>query len=82
MPDDHTHPNGADLASVPALYTVAMLVRAEPALTRGGIRDDLFHRRSNGLESSGAVVYRGRRILLDRAKYLAWLSARSGRRAA
>lgn len=40
----------------PTLYTVKDLVRAEPALTLGGIRDDLFNPRKNGLEASGAVI--------------------------
>jgi hypothetical protein len=54
----------------------------EPALGVGAIRDDLFHRRTDGLEASGAVIYRGRRILLDRARYLDWIAERSRKVAA
>lgn len=59
----------------PTLFTVPQLVNAEPALTTGGVRFDLFNRNSNGLEASGAVVRRGRRILLHRERYLAWLTS-------
>lgn len=75
-----TIPAAADQAAVfpcpPTLVTVTQLIEIEPALTRGGIRDDLFHRESNGLEASGAVIYRGRRILLHRERYLSWLEQR------
>ncbi|MEA3273908.1 MAG: hypothetical protein U9Q81_01115 [Pseudomonadota bacterium] len=61
------------------IFNVEQLVEAEPALTVGGVRHDLFHRTTNGLEASGAVIRRGRRILLHREKYLEWLTKR-GRR--
>ncbi|WP_296700727.1 hypothetical protein [Thiocapsa sp. UBA6158] len=67
--------------TAPTLYTVRDLARCEPALTVGGIRDDLFHRSTNGLEESGAVIRRGRRLLLHRELYMTWLLAR-GRSAA
>lgn len=57
----------------PTLYTVKDLCRAEPALTVGGIRDDLFNRRQNGLEATGAVIRRGRRLLIVRDRYMEWL---------
>lgn len=79
-----TH-RGADQATapphLPTFVTVAQLAQMEPALTRGAIRDDLFHRETNGLEDSGAVIRRGRKILLHRERYLSWLE-RGGRSAA
>lgn len=76
---------GADQATapphLPTYCTVAQLIQIEPALTRGGVRDDLFNRANNGLEASGAVIYRGRKILLHRERYLTWLDQR-GRAAA
>lgn len=81
-----TTPRGADQATapphLPTYVTVAQLIQIEPALTRGGLRDDLFNRASNGLEASGAVIYRGRKILLHRERYLSWLEKASQRRAA
>lgn len=61
------------------LFTVDQLSEAERALGKGAIRHDLFHRHSNGLAESGAIVYRGRRLLLHRGRYLAWLTRRSQR---
>jgi hypothetical protein len=37
----------------------------------------LFQRATNGLEASGAVVYRGRRLLIDEDIYLSWMTSRS-----
>jgi hypothetical protein len=58
------------------LFSVKDLVRAEPALTLGGIRDDLFNRRKNVQEATGAVIRRGRRLLIVRDLYMQWLMAR------
>ena len=78
-----TEPSGTEPVPValPTLVTVAQLARLEPALGVGSIRDDLFRRRAE-MERAGCVVYRGRRILLHRQRYLDWLTARSGARAA
>jgi len=56
------------------LYTVAQLCEAEPALRAGAIRRDLLKREINGLAGSGALVFRGRNILIDRERYLDWIS--------
>ncbi len=56
------------------LFTVDRLAEQQPGLTKGKIRWDLFNRKSNGLEESGAVVNRGRRLLLDQDRYLDWLA--------
>lgn len=60
------------------LVTVKQLCQQQPALTEGGIRWDLHNRNSNGLAKSGTIIRRGRRILLDPARYLSWLESRSG----
>jgi hypothetical protein len=68
---------GADQAApLPTFVTVEQMSRLEPALGKGAIRDDLFRRKDNGLEASGAVIYRGRRILLHRERYLTWVARR------
>ena len=59
------------------LLTVNQFAEQQPGLTPGGIRWDLFQRRDNGLSESGAVIRRGRRLLLDPAKYLEWMEDRS-----
>ena len=63
------------------LFTVNQLVDAEPALTRGGIRHILFHR-GQDLEQAGIVLRLGRKILIDRDKFIAWLASADSRRVA
>jgi hypothetical protein len=64
-----------------SLLTVAQFAAQQPGLTVGGIRWDLFNRKANGLEASGAIVYRGRKILLDPEQYLSWMAGARGRAA-
>ena len=56
------------------VLTVAQLAEHQPGLTVGSIRWDLFNRTTNGLAESGALMWRGRRILIDPDKYLEWMS--------
>lgn len=57
--------------------TVKQFSDQQPGLTQGGIRWDLYNRTTNGLAKSGAVMNRGRRILIDPDKYLSWMEDRS-----
>jgi hypothetical protein len=58
------------------LVRVHQLARMVPAYEgrEGPIRWALFNRKSNGLEESGAVLQRGRTILIDPERYFAWLA--------
>lgn len=56
------------------VLTVAQLAERQPGLSVGSIRWDLFNRTTNGLAESGALMMRGRRILIDPDKYLEWMS--------
>jgi hypothetical protein len=56
-----------------ALISVAQHAAKNPGLTEASIRWDLFNRNENGLAASGAVINRGRRILIDPELYDAWL---------
>jgi len=60
------------------LLNVKQFAQQQPALTEGGIRWDLFNSKRNGLAKSGAIIRRGRRVLIDPDRYLEWLSRRSG----
>ena len=60
------------------LLTVRQLSDDQPALTEGGIRWDLFHRQTNGLAASGAVIQHGRKILIDPELYIAWIASGKG----
>jgi hypothetical protein len=55
------------------VLTVKQLAEQQPGLTEGGIRWDLHDRQNNGLAASGAVLRRGRKLLIDSELYLAWL---------
>lgn len=55
--------------------TVEQLVQRHPALTPGGVRWMLFHRETNGLQQSGAVITHGRRLYLDENRFLAWFAS-------
>ena len=54
--------------------TVTQLAQQQPGLSVGGIRWDLFNRATNGLAESGAVIQRGRKLLIDAELYLKWLA--------
>lgn len=58
---------------VPSLLTVEQLATKHPAFKVGGLRWHIFHEDSNGLRESGAVVRLGRKVMLDEAKFLAWV---------
>jgi len=73
----HTHLRKAVPPASRVFLTVRQLADQQPGLTVGGIRWDLFNRASNGLEQSGAIVYRGRKILIDPELYLDWMARRS-----
>lgn len=57
------------------LVTARQLSEQQPGLTLGAVRADLRNRGVNGLAKAGALVYRGRRILIDPDQYLAWLES-------
>lgn len=65
-----------------ALLKASQIPERHPALSYGGVRMDLFNRDSNGLTESGALIFRGRRILIDEDRYLAWLRKQGQQRAA
>lgn|SRR4051812_45062847 len=67
------------LSPVTEPLTVEQMVKRHPALTPGGLRWMLFHRETNGLEQSGAIITRGRRIYLDETRFLEWFASQ-GRR--
>ena len=59
------------------LITVRQFPTKHPAFTTGGLRSLIFHESSNGLKASGAVVRIGRRVLLDEAKFFAWIESQN-----
>ena len=58
--------------------TVTQLCEKHPAFKPGGIRALIFNEETNGLKASGAIVRVGRKVLIDEAKFFAWVSSQSG----
>ena len=59
--------------------TVKQFAEEFPAVNVGSVRWDIYNAKTNGLEKSGAIIRRGktgRRILLDRDRYLLWMAGR------
>ncbi len=63
--------------SVPTLLDVNQLTKKHTAFKLGGVRYEIFHGKQNGLEEVGAVVRKGRRVLIDEARYFTWIELRS-----
>jgi len=59
------------------LLSPSQFCERHPAFTMPGMRHILFHRDTNGLEESGAVLLCGRKLLINEQRFLAWLDARN-----
>ncbi len=60
---------------VPVYSTVTQFPTKYPAFTVGGLRFQIFNADKNGLAACGAIVRMGRKILIDEAKYFAWIES-------
>lgn len=76
-----TKPNLSTVNKLPEIFPMAGLT---PAAIRAHIfkAQDRFNSRGekiegNGLAETGAIIHRGRKILIDVDKYAAWLSGGS-----
>lgn len=59
---------------MPNLETVRTLAQKYPnVLTEGGLRWEIFNSDKNGLDKSGAIIRRGRKLFLDADRYFCWL---------
>lgn len=73
-----TAPTTNKLPAASRIYlNVRQFSETQPGLTEAALRWDLFNRGTNGLADSGAIIRRGRRILIDPERYLDWLAART-----
>ena len=68
-----------NLAPSRMLLTVKQFAERHSFLTESSLRFQIFNRASNGLESSGAIVRLGRKILIDEHRYFAWVDSQQGR---
>lgn len=61
-----------------ALVSVNQWCARHPGFSQGGMRHLIFNAATNGLAESGAVLRCGRKVLIDEARFMAWLDARNG----
>ncbi len=67
------------------LYTVEQFAKVEPAFTAAALRNLIFKAAprysskgeipGNGLIECGAIVRRGRKVMIHRDRFLAWVAA-------
>ena len=63
---------------MPNLETVKTLAEKHPGVIKeGGIRWEIFNKDKNGLAESGAILKRGRKVLIDTDRYFDWLYSHS-----
>ncbi len=82
------HKDGGCTGLRQTLFTVTQFASGHPAFSSGSLRNLVFKATSrqstkgvipgNGLLESGAIVRLGRRVLIDEAKFLAWVAAAGG----
>ena len=56
-----------------AYLTVQQFTAKHTAFNTGGVRSIIFNEQQNGLAKAGAIVRIGRKILIDEAKFFAWI---------
>lgn len=61
----------------PNLMSVDQFCTKHKAFTPGGVRWMIFNRQLNGMQLSGALIFIGRRILIDEDRFFSWLATRS-----
>lgn len=62
---------------MPKLSTLKQFIANHPAFTEGGMRSLVFNEHSNGLAMSCVIVRIGRKVLIDEAKFFAWVDAQN-----
>ena len=55
--------------------TAKQFIEKHSAFTLGGLRYLIFNENSNGLAKSRAIVRIGRKVLIDEAKFFAWVES-------
>ena len=58
-------------------FTVQQFIKKHQAFTIGGLRSLIFNEHTNGLAESGAIVRIGRKVLIDEAKFFAWVESQN-----
>ncbi len=56
------------------VHTVQTLADADPAFNQGGLRWTIYQHRDK-LIDAGAIFYNGKKLLIDRERFIAWMKA-------
>ena len=77
------HEPFASASALQTLFTVEQFARVEPAFTSAALRNLIFKAQSrkstkgeisgNGLIECGAVIRTGRKVMIHRERFLAWV---------
>ncbi len=59
-------------------YTVKQYAAKEPAFTESSLRAFIFNADKNGLAKFKAIARVGRKVLIDDAKFQAWIDSQNG----
>lgn len=62
---------------MPTLNTVKQHASKYPAFTEAALRMLIFNEHQNGLAKAGAIVRVGRKVLINEAKWFAWIEAQN-----
>jgi len=60
-----------------AYLTISQFIKKHKAFTNGGMRSLVFQEHQNGLAQSGAIVRIGRKVLIQEARFFAWVEAQN-----
>lgn len=58
------------------LYTLKQFCAEFQAFSLGGLRNQIFNEKINGLKESGAILRMGRRVLIDSDKFFDWVKSK------
>jgi len=64
------------MSAIPNYLTVRQFSEKHTAFAKGGLRDRIFHEKTNGLKEAGAIIRNGRRVLINEEKFFQWLEAK------
>lgn len=81
----NTTPAVLEIHLCQTLYTVEQFAKVEPAFTSAALRNLIFKAEArhsskgdipgNGLIECGAVIRRGRKVIIHRERFLSWLES-------
>jgi len=58
---------------IPTILTIRQFAEKHKFTSEGGLRDQIFHAKTNGLKKAKVIVKIGRRVLINEKKYFNWL---------